>query len=175
MIQHAACDKYCVFISDASWYALPALAVREVTPCPILFRVPATDNWLAGICHLRNEFLAVVRLDLLHRRDSGAKPCPQQLLVVSGTARVWGLLVDEVVALESLESSVRADLDRDDGYFDFQMGAATYREQFVRLLDPHQLYGYAEHRQREAELSFPESVPGVPAAELAGGGLGDRT
>ena len=82
MIRHSTCDKYCVFVRGSGWYALPALAVREIAPCPVLFRVPATDAALAGICQLRNEFLAIVRLDLLQAHQDQANRELRQLLLI---------------------------------------------------------------------------------------------
>ncbi len=165
MIRHSTCDKYCVFVSGSGWYALQALAVREVAPCPVLFRLPATDAALAGICHLRNEFLAIVRLDLLQAHEAQANRDPRQLLVLTGTAGAWGLLVDEVVALESMEFSIRTEVEREDSHLDLQVGAATYRDNFVRLLDPHHLFRYAEHRLLDAWMSCPEAVAGVRVQE----------
>jgi chemotaxis signal transduction protein len=174
MIRHSACDKYCVFVSGSGWYAVPALAVREVAPCPDLFRVPAADVSLAGICHLRNEFLAIVRLDLLQAHEAQANHDPQQLLVLTANAGAWGLLVDKVVALESMEFSIRTELDREDGHLDLQIGAATYHDHFVRLLDPHHLYRYAELRLRNAWVSRPEPAAGVQAKETVSAESGDK-
>ncbi len=175
MIRHQACDKYCVFIGGSDWYALPALAVREVASCPTLFRVPASDGALAGICHLRNEFLVIVRLDLLQGREPNSCPRPRQLLILPSTAGAWGLLVDEVVALESLETSMRTEIDRESGHLDTQMGAATYRDNFVRLLDPHRLYLYAEQQLRATWASGPEPTSRDGAPDMNGSQPGDKS
>lgn len=145
MIRNSVCDKYCVFVSASDWYALPALAIREVAPCPDLFRVPIADAALAGVCHLRNEFLAVVRLDFLQGHQARNEFAPRQLLILTASTGAWGLLVDKVVALDSMEFSIRPDADRAGGYPDVQQGAATYGDHFVRLLDPHHLYRHAEN------------------------------
>jgi hypothetical protein len=66
-----------------------------------------------------------------------------QILVVSGPNGPWALLVDRVVAIESLECSMDPD-----GYCDewsgAVMGTATCRDQFIRVLDPNGLYRLAE-------------------------------
>ena len=175
MIRHQACEKYCLFVSGSDWYALPALAVREVAPCPALFRMPAGDSALAGVSHFRNEFLVIVQLDALLGCESTSCPQSPQLLVLSGTAGAWGLVVDEVVALESLESSMRTEVDREGGYSDIQMGAATFRDHFVRLLDPHRLYRYAEQQLRHAWAVHPESAPGDRTHQTENSGSGDQS
>lgn len=139
-------DKYCVFRSGPEWYALPALAVRYVAEVPKLYDVPQTDAALAGVCHLRNEFLAVVHLDVLR---GAAEPSsePRQLIVVNCAHGSWGLLVEQVSSLEPLDSAMSAESDRG-GFADAVIGAATRQGEFVRLLEPNRLYQLAEQRLR---------------------------
>lgn len=141
-------DKYCVFRSGAEWYALPALCVRYVAEAPLLYEVPQSDPALAGVCHLRNEFLGVIHLDVLRGAESPTDQ-PTQLVAIAGVQGAWALLVEEVRSLESLDSAMSPESDRG-GFADAVIGAATHGGEFVRLLDPNRLYQLAERRLRSS-------------------------
>ena len=100
--------KYCIFQCGESQYALSATALREITHASALVRVPHCPQSLAGICHIRSEFVPVVFLNpLLGDRD--AKPSePTQLLVLSSSLGAWALMIDRVIAIDSLETHVDA-------------------------------------------------------------------
>ena len=87
---HQSCECYCVLRVGASWFALPALAVREVCPASEPVRLPDSPALLAGIVHLRNEFLAVLRLDDLAGEREGETQPERQLLVLSGPQQSLG-------------------------------------------------------------------------------------
>lgn len=155
----ALCEKCCVLRSGGGWYAIPATAVREVAEAPPIRPVPGVDSMLSGTCHLRSEFLAVVRLEGLR---NGAAPAPGargQLVVLRGTQGAWALQVEQVVALSDLEASMSLDAERleagwGEGFADATLGTATWRgagagdgaPRFVRLLDPDGLFRLAQDR-----------------------------
>ena len=139
-------DKYCVFRSGQNWHAVPALSVRYVTPTPRLFAVPQTHGVLAGVCHLRNEFLAVLHLGRLCGHET-ASALPSKLLSIASVQGAWGLLADEVRALATLDSTT-GETDSS-GFGNLVVGAATHEGNFVRLLDPNRLYKLAEDQLRE--------------------------
>ena len=86
-------DKYCIFRQGDSLFALPATCVLEVAANPGVSSVPGVEQVLAGICHLRNEFLAVVNLSVLASEDTVDSE-NQQLLVINGS-RVSDLRGDQ--------------------------------------------------------------------------------
>ncbi|MCA9176950.1 MAG: chemotaxis protein CheW [Planctomycetales bacterium] len=144
-------EKHCVFDSGTQWYAVPALSVRYVTTTPQLFHVPETDSSVAGLCHLRSEFLAAVHLDRLAGVES-TDDAPPQLISIAGVHGAWGLLVSDVRDLCSLDSTT-ADTERR-GFGSCVVGAATHEGRFVRLLDPNRLYKLVEERLRSAWSSL---------------------
>ena len=139
------CDKHLVFRNGASWFSLPALAVREVTFRPKIVPVPNSHRVLAGLCHIRNEFLPVLSLRALFSEDISSANVEAQLIVVGNSDAPWAILVDEVLALESLETTVSTGVEFDeDGGVPVESWA-TYQDQSIRVLDPAALYEFAQN------------------------------
>ena len=91
-------DNFCIVRRGGSWYAITALSVREIVPAPALIAIPASPPVVAGLCHLRNEFLVVLRLDVLAGDQEPVNPQGQQMIVLAGFSGAWAVLVDEVAA-----------------------------------------------------------------------------
>lgn len=149
-----AVDKHCVFRVGSSWFSLLATAVREVTMAPDMVRAPGSHAALAGLCHARNEFIPVVQLAPL-LGDAADRDAPAgKMLVLSGSAGNWALLIDEVIALESLETLVNPDARPGDIGSTTVIGTATCRSRVVRVLDPNSLYRRAEELLRSCWMSL---------------------
>ena len=138
-------EKYCVFRQGTSLFALPANCVVEVSPGPVMVSVPDSNPVLAGIAHLRNEFLPVLELRALMDAEAHRGSLERQLLVVNGTHGPWGVLVDRVVGLESLEISNNQDLPDADDWTSAVIGAAALHDEVTRVLNPRILYRLAEN------------------------------
>jgi len=127
------CEKYCILRLRSSWFALPAMSLREVVTRPALVAVPATHPVMEGLCHLRAEFLPVLRLAMLLNEDEvQPESHPSQVLVMMGASGPWGISVDQVVALEALEVVINFD---DHDRASVVLGSANYRDQIVRVLN----------------------------------------
>ena len=100
MVPHST---HCVFRHRDRWLAGRAQAIREVMPRPQLVVVPPATGALAGLCYIRGEFLPVVTLEGL-APDAGSEPGPV-MLVIDDAGDCWGIAVDEVDALASLDAS----------------------------------------------------------------------
>ena len=145
-------EKHCVIKSGGQGYALPAMVIRYVTPAPPVFPAPQTDQMMAGICHLRSEFLAVIDLNTLARIGDAVNDDSQsntQLVAISSMQGNWGLLVDQVETLASLEHTTHGETDRR-GFASAIIGSATHNGQFLSVLDPNRLYKLVEDRLRAA-------------------------
>ncbi len=171
----AELEKYCVFRQSDVLFALPARCVVEVTPNPVMVPVPSADRVLAGIAHLRNEFLAVVDLGALVDGGETADQSDKQLLVVKGAHGSWGLYVDRVVGLESLEVSNSQDVRDEDDWAAAMIGSATLRNEVTRILNPSSLYRLAEgvltkawtQPDRETSPAEQAQLDATPAAAVA--------
>ena len=125
-------EKHCVFRKGRTWLGMPAIVVREVMPRPAFVSVPHTHRVLTGLCHIRSEFIPVLNLCcLLPAEHSGNEAF---LLIVEDTDGDWGILVDEVIALASLEPSDAPEEIQSD-WNQTIIGWATHREKLVRLID----------------------------------------
>ena len=141
-------DKHCIFRCGDSWFALPALAVREATSRQQLFAVPHSHEALAGICHLRNEFLPALHLQALLGEEIPQFTLNGQMLVLTAASGSWALLIDQAVAIESLDLSINPDVRLDDGLSAALLGTAAYGDHVLRVLDSNSLYRLAEDSLR---------------------------
>jgi purine-binding chemotaxis protein CheW len=142
-------EKYCVFRQGHAWFALPAICVLEVAANPGVVSVPGANSALAGLCHLRNEFLAVLDLSSLAGED-GAVQDSQQLLVVHAANGPWAILVDRVEGLEVLDVSISQDIRPVDDWSAAMIGSASLGNQAVRVVEPNRLYRFADNILRNS-------------------------
>jgi chemotaxis signal transduction protein len=138
-----SCEKYCVFQRRNSTFGLLASVVQEVALRPQIAVVPDADPLLAGICHLRNEFLPVLRLSEFSL-EQGPQSSGQQIVVISAANGPWALLVDRVIGLVPLEVSLCSDVGATHGWSAAVMGSATHESQIVQVLDTNALLRFAE-------------------------------
>ncbi|MDG2385423.1 MAG: chemotaxis protein CheW [Pirellulaceae bacterium] len=135
------CEKYCVFEVGTSTLGVLATAVREVALRPQIAAVPDANHLLAGLCHLRNEFLPVVNLldlDVASKSQSGG----QQVIVITAGNGPWALLVDRVIGLVPLEVSLSSEAGTALGWTSSVMGSASHDDRIVQVLDANSLFRY---------------------------------
>lgn len=155
-LELSASEKYCLFHRATATFGLLASVVREVASRPPITVVPDADPFLAGICHIRNEFLPVLHLS----EFAAPKECrgtEQQIIVVSAASGPWALLVDRVIGLLPLEVSLCSDVGASHGWSAAVMGSATYQNQVVQVLDANALLRLAEdvlHRNLRGEVAI---------------------
>ncbi|MGI9471970.1 MAG: chemotaxis protein CheW [Rubripirellula sp.] len=155
---HSDSDKHCVFLSGAAWFSVPAVAVREITIAPPLVKVPESDKSLAGLCHLRSEFVPVILLNSLLDGDACDYSQPHNKLLVIHGASAWGILIAEAAALESLETIVTPDSRLDEANHSPVMGTAMFRDQIVRVMDSNRIFGLAQRSLEKAWESPQQSL-----------------
>ena len=132
-------EKYCVVRSGDSWFAFPALSIREVTVRPRVVCVPRAEASLSGLCHLRNEFLPVLSAAVLLGTGETAA-VEERMLVFEGVDGPWGLCVDHVAGLESLEISRSTERWSSQLSSSSSVGSASFRDHVLQVLDPDALY-----------------------------------
>lgn len=141
-------DKHCVFRIGNGWFSIPATTVREIAPASEIATVPTSHPALAGLCHVRSEFVPVLRLAALLQETEEDPAANRRMLVIQGTGGHWALLIDGVVGLESLETLIhpdyRSELTHAVGARSPVLGTATCRDQIVRVLDPNGVFRLAQ-------------------------------
>ncbi len=131
-------NKHCIFQAGDSHGAISAAFVREVTHAPTLVKVPRCPPSLAGLCHIRSEFIPVVVLGPLLGDRETLRQDPEQLLVLDSQLGPWALMIDRVIAIDAIETHVDAG-HRVESQRSPLLGTATYQSFIVRVLDPHAL------------------------------------
>ncbi len=137
--QGGDCEKYCVFQLRRSTIAVLADAVREVALRPAIASVPRSDLLLAGLTHLRNEFIPVIRLE---PRAGNATDGDAHILVLNANDGPWAMLVDRVLGLVPLEVSMCGDGGALTGWSSAVMGSATHENRIIQVLDVQALRRY---------------------------------
>ncbi len=165
----SATDKHCLFRSGLSWFAVPAIVVREIAISPALVRVPHSDAALAGMCHLRSEFIPVISLKALLRLEGGRDERPDRQLLVIKSSSVWSLQIAEAAAIRSLETLATPDTRGDESNPTPVIGTAMFQEQIVRVLDPGGIFRLA---QQTLENLWSPSAPSVAQAHYQTGSQG---
>ncbi|QDT07169.1 CheW-like domain protein [Rubripirellula lacrimiformis] len=139
----SAYDKHCVFRSGASWFSVPAVAVREIAIMPDLVRVPSCPSSLDGICHLRSEFIPVVSIHSLleHHEDDDTTGHEKLVVLPCGSGLgSWALRIAEAASLVSLETLGTSECPTTAASQTSIVATAMYRDQIVLVLDPNSLY-----------------------------------
>lgn len=96
-------------------YGLEAQYVFDIRPAEHITRVPRVPDWVAGVVNLRGRILSVVDLKrffgLAHAEHNGDNgPATPYLAVVETPDMELVLLVDEVLAVETLPASQMQDV-----------------------------------------------------------------
>lgn len=159
--------KHCVFRCAGSWFSLPATAVRELRLAPEPVPVPGSHAALAGLCHARSEFMPVLRLNVLLDDGPPKDHEDQKLLVLTGSAGHWALLITEVVALEALETLVDPNVPVIGRPSAAVRGTASYGDQIVRVIDPGALQ---RHIQETLDSCWNNLVPSLSEPDETVGG-----
>ncbi len=136
--------KHCIFQCGVAHYAISATTIREVAYLPPLVPVPRCPELIAGICHIRSEFVPVVSVtSVLGISDQGKSADAKQLLLLSHTLGTWGLMIDRVIAIDSIETHVDG-THRSEGQLSPILGTASFQANVVRVIDPKVLHRFAQ-------------------------------
>ena len=132
-------DKHCIFRCGEASFSIPAMAVREIAPCPDIVTVPVSHAVLAGVGHVRNEFLPVVVLEPLVGDHACVSNASNQLLVLTSALGSWAILIDEIIDIDVVETHVDAS-HRADDTLSPMLGTASYNGDVISVLDANGLH-----------------------------------
>ncbi len=152
-------DKYCIFECCQETLGIEAAWIRNVNNRPELSQVPFTDQLLAGLAYVHKEFLPVFDLtNIIDNNHVNANSSSQQTLVISSDPGAWGILIDQVLGLDSLEISFNGAREDTASWSGVNIGSATYRDQFVSIIDPNSLYRIIDERLESCWQRFDEKI-----------------
>ncbi len=126
-------DKYCIFRRGSETLGVPALAIRGVTPAGGISRLPLSHDVLAGLANIHKEIVPVFELSRF--TGGGDLDEPSQVMVLNSDSGPWGLLIDQVLGLESLEVSFNGGRPDDVSWSACCIGSASCGDHFVTVLD----------------------------------------
>lgn len=163
--------SYCVFRRGSEWYALSAIVVREALVKPDLVFVPGTPKVFAGLCHVRSEFIPVLKLNAGEGESNPGRE--QVLLILDDLDGAWALLVDEVSSLRKLVISDAPEADLFDDSLAI-VGWGTMEDTVVQVLDPSRIRQVAEdelqrfhqHSATPAVRQLDTTGPDLPQVDL---------
>ncbi len=141
------CGKYCVFDCHGHRFAIEALSVRSVEPWSPWTALPAAPDCLAGLACLHKEFVPLFLLREFVAPNSEMSGGNQMLFLDTG-AGAWGVLIEQVLGLESIEVSFNAARGTSADWDQVIAGSATFQDQFVSVIDAELLYELLDRRLR---------------------------
>ena len=110
---------------------------------PELVAVPDCHEALAGLCHLRSDFIPVVTLQSLLDAAATTTNDNSACLLVFDNVCPWSLLISGSAVLESIETIVSQE-SRSDHDHSVIIGTAMFRDRIVRVLNPNALLAKAQ-------------------------------
>ncbi len=153
-------SRCCVFRSGENWFGIAALAVRNIVPRPSIAPLAHADASLKGVCHLQNEFIPVVSLRALTSiQYDTSTDAEQQLAILLSPNGPWGLLIDEAATLAELEISISTFANKTDPWSRVIIGAASWNDQVLQILDPAATHQYASRLLEMYWLSSDQNQP----------------
>ncbi len=132
-------DKYCIFRCSGETFCLPALSVRHVVPQVEVTPIPMSTKTLVGMVKIQQELMTLFSLEQIYDFSQRSTAEHQKILVLNRDTGPWGLLIDEVETLAELEISICPQSSVNDRP-NYVIGSATYKDEFVTVIDPENLY-----------------------------------
>lgn len=131
---------HCIFRANGAAFGVPAIAVREIIPRPLISKVPDAPVPVAGLTHLRTEFLPVLTAAVLLDTNVASSSECGHLMVLIGPDGPWGLLIDRGLAMEPLEISLADDVHGDVQNSEIVIGTASFGDEVIRVINSDAIY-----------------------------------
>lgn len=146
-------DQFCVFNVRSDNFAINATEVREIVEMTPVVSIPHSPSCLAGVCHVRNEFVPVLLLSSILSGETTDMNGFSYLLSINNPHGGWALAISQVAGLERLELAMNG------GSFPqaqspFVSGTANWRSRVVQILDVERLFREAANSIEQAWSSL---------------------
>ena len=148
-------NKYFIFTSHCSRYAVDALAVRETVRLPEITPVEEAPPYIAGVINFRGRVIPVLDLNIRFGRTPERYRLTDGIIIVEAGGRQTGLIVNDV---HDVLTILPDELDpppypaeTGDPLPRFVIGEARMGEEIIMVLDHDKLCGSTElpHMPRE--------------------------
>ncbi len=139
--------RVCIFAVGAEPFAFDLRRVREVVVLDELTSVPAAPPQIVGVANLRGDVLPIVdpgRLLGAVVRRTGRR---RRALVVTGGGAHVGLLIDDVLGLETFDDVLEIGDTTDQPYVACALGRLRRSDGLVTLLDADKVMAALRRRE----------------------------
>lgn len=154
---------YLTFKTDAELLAFDVTRVREILNlCPIT-RVPMARNFMKGVVNLRGSIIPVIDLRLRFGLDETESTSKARIVVMEfefrGNNTVVGVLTDSVHDVIGISDDNISPPQETGSHWrtKYIKGIGKYKDEFILLLDIHQVFakqeGFVERADMEGILS----------------------
>ncbi|MEK7700170.1 MAG: chemotaxis protein CheW [Planctomycetota bacterium] len=101
-------DKCIGFMVNGSEYTVPITKVQEIINVPYLTKLPLVPHYIEGITNVRGKIILIVNLNKLVGLYGGIGKTPsQKILIVTGDRITFGVLVDGITGVITLDETER--------------------------------------------------------------------
>jgi purine-binding chemotaxis protein CheW len=152
-------NTYVQFKWNGQRYAVEMEFVNEIVSLPELTVVPDAPRHLAGVIDLRGTILPVLDLSVWLGDSAPRRYLTDNLLLLRGTARPFGIIVNEVIDVTTIPGLPIALRGVSSGISQVVTGALRVEGEIVFLLDRELLIRFAESAQASMESSAEASRP----------------
>lgn len=141
----SAASQWVVFACGENWFGLPLDRTREILPPRPITRLPGCGPEVCGLVGIRGRVVTVFDFGIVIGGESSVKKPDHRMLVLFVQGRRVAAVVDEIVAVSRVVSSVLPldgeslrpyDIDRDD-----LVGIGALDDRPFLALDPDRILG----------------------------------
>lgn len=130
-------EEVVVFSLGRKAYAFPVGGVREVVQMVEATPMPSLPEAVLGVIDVRGELLPLVDMSTVVDQHPASISRNQLIVVIAARGRSWGVLVDSVEGVKTLELR----LSRPDGRPSITRGLVADGSVTAVLLDPDEVIG----------------------------------
>ncbi len=128
-------QQYIGFYLDSNEYTVPILKVQEIINLPPITRIPQAPYYIEGITNLRGNVIPILNLKSLINLPSDERK-GNKVIVVSSGKKLFGVLVDDISGVISIdESTIQSSDELLQGSVEQVEGVARLSDRLVVLLN----------------------------------------
>ena len=132
-------QQYIGFTLNHNEYSIPIVKVREIITMPPITKLPQAPSYVEGMTNLRGKIVPIVNIKKLVNIPGGDHP-PTNVVVVASGSLAFGVLVDGITGVMSIEESSIQTPDRFMAHSAEQVeGVARVKDRLVVMLDTRRL------------------------------------
>ncbi len=142
--------KIVAFMVAEQIYSVPVESVAEVTRSLDIKKIPKTPEFIEGVIYWRQKPIPVINIRARFGEKKKEPGILDRIIVINSNDRYTGLLVDSVMDVMKLDSSLISLPDPVLKSAQYLQGIYTYEGKMVLIADPSKILSAAENLTLEA-------------------------